>query len=79
VLIHRVEPSRPPGSLTGTVVLIATIGVEGKPSGIKPISGHPVLVAAATAAFRQWRYEPARRNGNPVAAPVEVRFVFSLR
>jgi protein TonB len=79
VLIHRVEPRRPPGSLTGTVVLFATIGVDGKPSDIKPISGHPVLVAAAIAAFREWRYEPARRNGSPVAAPIEVRFVFSLQ
>jgi protein TonB len=73
-----VEPRRPAtaGSLSGTVVLSATIGVDGKPSDIKVVNGHPLLAAAAIAALREWQYEPARANGNPTAASVQVRFVF---
>jgi TonB family protein len=80
-LIQRVEPVRPASArtLSGTVVLSAIIGVDGKPTDIKPVSGHPLLVGAAMNAFRNWRYEPARRNGYPIAAPIQVRFVFTAQ
>jgi TonB family protein len=77
-VMRRVEPRRPANaqSLSGTVVLSATIGTDGKPTDIKAVSGHPLLVAAAIAAFRDWQYEPARRDGAPTTAAVQVRFVF---
>jgi TonB family protein len=78
-VIRRVDPRRPQSarSLSGTVVLSATIGIDGRPSDIKAVRGNPLLVSAALAAFRNWQYEPAQRNGTPTTAPVEVRFVFA--
>ncbi len=78
-VLHRVEPSRPPGGFSGTVVLSAIIGTDGKPTDIKSVSGNPMLIAAAISAFRDWRYEPARRNGQAVTFPVQVRFIFRLQ
>jgi protein TonB len=42
-------------------------------------SGSKVLDDAAVAALWRWRFHPALRNGEPVAASVIVPVVFSLR
>ena len=38
---------------------------------------HPLIAREATEALRQWRFEPARRGGEPVDVRTEMRFAFS--
>jgi protein TonB len=60
----------------GTVVLEATIGRTGVVTDVRVLRSVPLLDAAAVAAVQQWRYEPTRLNGEPVAVllTVTVRF-----
>lgn len=45
-------------SLTGTVKMQVTIAPNGQVKSTKVIGGHPVLVAAVTAAVQKWRFAP---------------------
>jgi TonB family protein len=68
-LIHRADPARPfeaGAHLTGTVVLKAIVNKSGDIEKLELISGHPLLVAAAIDAVKQWKYAPYEINGNPV-------------
>ena len=69
-LVNRVLPVYPEEAaeedISGTVRLEATVTKEGIIRGLKVLSGHPLLVEAAMAAVRQWRYRPTRLNGMPV-------------
>jgi protein TonB len=60
----------------GKVLLEAIVTTEGTVEEIQVISGHPLLVQAAVDCVRQWRYEPALLNGEPVRIilPAEVNF-----
>ena len=62
--------------ISGTVVLEATIGRTGVVTDVRVLRSVPLLDAAAGAAVQQWRYEPTRLNGEPVAVllTVTVRF-----
>jgi len=42
-------------------------------------AGHPELDESAIEAVRRWRFEPARRNGEPVAILVTIPVVFKLQ
>ncbi len=81
-VIHRVEPQYPASAravkLTGTVVLAATIDRQGRPSSVRVVSGPPLLADAALQAYRQWRYEPAMLNNEPVESQTQVSFNFKL-
>jgi hypothetical protein len=44
----------------------------------QPVEGHPAFSDAAIAAVRQWRFEPARLDGRPVAITVVVPVRFAL-
>ena len=63
---------------TGNVVIDAVVGTEGEVHFIRVLSGPPSLRAPAVEAVRQYQYEPATRNGQPVPAHVNitVRFRF---
>lgn len=60
----------------GVVVLIVTVGVSGNVDDVKPASGEEPFVAAAIGAARMWTFDPATRDGKPVAARIrmEIRF-----
>lgn len=62
--------------VTGTVILEATIAASGEVTNVRVLRSVPLLDAAAVDAVRQWRYEPPRLNGTPVAVllTVTVRF-----
>ncbi len=81
-VIHRVEPQYPASAravkLTGTVVLAATIDRQGRPTSVRVVSGPPLLADAALQAYRQWRYEPAMLNNEPVESQTQVSFNFKL-
>lgn len=42
-------------------------------------AGHPDLDQAALEAVRRWRFEPARRSGEPVAVVVVLPVEFKLQ
>jgi len=80
--IHRVEPSYPPiakaARVQGEVILSAVIDSNGEITNLQLVSGHPMLVPAALAAVRQWRYKPYLLNGQPVEVETTVTVIFSL-
>jgi len=80
-IVKKTFPKYPSAAMQarveGTVVLEATIGEDGKLHDIKVISGHPLLIDAATECIRSWRYRPAVLNGEIIPSPatIEVRFI----
>jgi TonB family protein len=81
-LIHKVDPVYPALALQariqGAVRLTLTIGKDGTVQNVMVISGHPLLVAAAVDAAKQWLYEPTLLNGYPVSVVTEVEIFFQL-
>ena len=81
-LITRVDPVYPPlamqARIQGVVRFNVVIGKDGRVSNVNLVSGHPLLVAAAKDAVRQWVYKPALLNGDPVEVATEVGVNFTL-
>jgi periplasmic protein TonB len=82
-LIHKVLPSYPAmaraNNISGTVQLRAIIAADGSVRQVDVISGSPLLVPAAVAAVREWRYRPTRLNGEAVEVEtlITVKFVMN--
>ena len=80
---YRVTPEYPVAALrageSGTVLLRVAVGIGGLPGEIDFArrSGSRELDNAARDAVKQWRFEPARRNGKPVASVVEIPVDFA--
>lgn len=64
----------------GTVVVLASIDALGDVTDVTlaTASPHPGLNRAALQAVRRWRFEPASRDGVPVAGRLELPIVFRL-
>jgi periplasmic protein TonB len=60
----------------GNVTIDAVVDTQGEVRSINVLSGPPSLREPAAAAFRQFQYEPATRNGKPVPAHVTVTIHF---
>lgn len=60
----------------GSVVIDAVVGTSGEVHFISVISGPPSLRQPAVEALKQYRYEPATRNGQPVPAHVTITIHF---
>ena len=60
--------------LGGTVVVLAEVDAQGNPVDVRVVerSGERDLDRAAVNAVRQWRFEPAMRNGKAIATSVKV-------
>ena len=82
LLIQQVKPQYPllalQARIQGTVVLQATIGKDGTVQGLRVLSGHPLLTAAAIDAVKQWRYRPYFLNNEPVAVDTQINVNFTL-
>jgi TonB family protein len=61
---------------SGDVIMDALIDPAGDVTEVKVISGPLLLQRAAEEALRQWKYEPARLNGRPVAVHLTVTMKF---
>jgi TonB family protein len=74
--VGMVPPRYPPIAkafrIQGQVVLEVTVGQDGRVSDVRSQSGTPLLVEAAEAAVRQWRYEPS--SGLPAGFTVAFEF-----
>ncbi len=82
LMIHREEPVYPPlaraARVQGEVVLSAVINTNGQIENLQLVSGHPMLVPAAIAAVKQWRYKPYLLNGQPVEVETTITVIFTL-
>lgn len=82
-IVRRVMPAYPPlarqARIQGTVKLVGVIARDGHIINLQVEAGHPLLVAAAVDAVRQWLYKPTLLNGEPVEviAPIDVKFTLS--
>jgi protein TonB len=82
-IIRRVIPTYPPlarqARVSGTVRFTAIIARDGTIQNLTLLSGHPLLVQAATDAVRQWRYRPTLLNNEPVEviSPIDVIFILN--
>jgi protein TonB len=81
-LVDRVEPEYPDTAkahhIQGIVVLDVLVGGDGRVQRLSPVRGYPRLVAAATDAVRQWRFEPMLRNGRPASFETNITLTFAL-
>lgn len=82
LLLHKVQPSYPilarNARIQGEVILKAVIDREGNIQDLQLVSGHPLLVSAAIAAVKEWRYRPYLLNGQPVEVESTVTVTFLL-
>jgi len=82
-VIHRVNTAYPKGAklrkIEGAVELAVDVSAEGTPDQVRVSRGvDPDLDQAAVEAVQQWRWEPARKDGEPVSAATTVTINFSL-
>ena len=79
-LIHAVLPSYPQiarsNRVAGDVTLDALVDESGNVLDVKVIAGPLLLRDAAMAALRQWKYEPARLDGQPTPMHLTVTVKF---
>ena len=62
---------------TNRILVEAAVGTDGKVTGVKFVSGHPLLADAAREAVMQWRFKPATADGQPVASSIRVPVNFA--
>jgi periplasmic protein TonB len=62
----------------GVVRLQAIIARDGLIENLQVVSGPPLLVQAALAAVRQWRYQPTLLSNQPVEVATEIDVNFTL-
>jgi protein TonB len=62
--------------IQGDVILYAIIARDGSIQSLKLITGHPLLVAAAMDAVKQWKYKPYILNGEPVEVETYITVTF---
>ncbi len=81
-IINKVAPVYPPlarqARIQGTVKLHAIIGTDGTIEQLEVVSGHPLLIRAATDAVKQWRYKPTLLEDQPVMVETYIDVIFGL-
>lgn len=82
-LIKAVPPIYPPAARTqrvgGDVKIDALIDASGNVASMKVLSGPTLLHQAAMTALKQWKYEPAKLDGNPTTMHLTVTVQFRLQ
>ena len=82
LILKRVQPIYPEQArqmrLEGKIELQANISKSGNITGIKQLSGDPILGRAATDAVRQWKYKPYFLNGEPIEIQTQITVIFKL-
>lgn len=61
---------------SGTVVLEVSLDDTGAISDVRVVRAIPSLTEPAERSVRQWRFQPAKLDGKPVASKVPVAFSF---
>jgi protein TonB len=82
---YQVKPRYPDSArrqgIEGTALLKMRITEQGRVEDVQVerSAGHPDLDESAMEAVRRWRFDPARRDGEPVAIQVTIPIVFKLQ
>ena len=83
IKIRDVRPVYPTMALTsrvsGTVMIEATIGVDGRVKNARVIKSIALLDQAALDAVKQWQFSPTRLNGVPIPVIMTVTVNFALQ
>lgn len=84
VVIHKTQPSysaeAKSAKIEGEVIVSTVIAKDGTIAEVKVLRGLPHgLSEAAVAAIEQWRFEPARLDGEPVAVYYHLTINFRLQ
>jgi protein TonB len=70
LLVYKTDPIAPVNSdgvrIKGTVVFDVVISRDGTVREMRPTSGSEALLQPAMDAVRWWRFEPYRKNSEPV-------------
>jgi protein TonB len=81
-LLTHASPVYPAGAraerIQGTVRVIATVRKDGTVGEVKIAGGNPALTGAAVHAVRQWRFQPALLDGEPVQSETSIDIAFHL-
>lgn len=81
-LVQKVAPLYPTeaklAGVSGTVVLQAEIGLDGRVEDLNVISGPDLLQQAALDAVKQWLYKPYLLNGEPIKVRTTINVIFTL-
>jgi protein TonB len=64
--------------ISGRVILRVVVGKDGTVRDVSLVGGHPLLVAPAKEAVKQWVYQPTLLNGEPVEVLTQVEVNFTL-
>ena len=64
--------------LSGVVVIEAVIDEHGTVTGMRVISGHPILIPSALTAVSKRKYEPTVLDGEPTPIDLRVEVTFSF-
>lgn len=79
-LLKKVEPITPPiakvAKMGGPVAADIVIALDGSVESVKITSGAPLLLQAATAAIKQWKFDPFIENGDAIRVRTSVEVVF---
>jgi protein TonB len=82
ISVLRNPPPRYPQNLkqkgiSGKVVIEATVDTTGKVSNAKILeSSDPAFSEAVLKAIRQWMFNPATKDGQPISSKIQVPFSF---
>jgi TonB family protein len=81
-VVSRTNPEYPLAArqarVQGAVVVLASVGPDGRIKSARALSGPPLLQGPAVAAVKQWIYRPATLNGAPVESETRVELKFTL-
>jgi TonB family protein len=81
--ITKIEPAYPPlarqSRAAGKAVVEVVVDAGGKVEKAQPVSGNPLLTAAAAAAVRQWKFAPFEAGGKPARASFTLSFNFVIK
>ena len=81
-LLKRIDPEYPAEALasrrSGRVVLEVNVAENGAVASVHTVSGDPLLARAASAAVRNWRYEPYRQGDHAAKFQTDVTLSLTL-
>ena len=81
-LVRKVLPEYPMVAkqlrIQGAVVLMATVGRDGRVERVQPLKGPPLLVQPAVRAVEQWKYRPYLLNHEAVEVQTQITVNFVL-
>ena len=78
--VKKVEPTLPPETaakgIKSDVLIEVSVDEQGNVASVEGVAGEPVLVEAAIAAVRRWRFVPTKLSGIPFRVIGRLRFTF---